>query len=259
MSTLDDIRKGESEVVEFKQELPQKDRQLLKTVVAFANSQTGGRIIFGVADDNKICGVEVDSVATLKDTFINMISEACTPQIYAKISIETLEHKTIVVVDIPHGRHTPYFIKKEGMNNGTYVRIGATTRVAEREQLEDLILEGDNKSYDSVVERDAKPVSNEDVINLAKLIHSYLGDAAKVVTVEQMVGWKLLNRRGCELVPTVAFRLLTYNDLYFARVQCGAFMGNTTSEFLDKKEFEGSVCQQLENHFCKEEHLLLHL
>ena len=54
MSTLDDIRKGESEVVEFKQELPQKDRQLLKTVVAFANSQTGGRIIFGVADDNKI-------------------------------------------------------------------------------------------------------------------------------------------------------------------------------------------------------------
>ena len=36
MATIDDIRMGECEVLEFKQELPQKDRQLLKTVVAFA-------------------------------------------------------------------------------------------------------------------------------------------------------------------------------------------------------------------------------
>ncbi len=247
MSTVDDIRRGESEVLEFKQELPKKDRQLLKTVVAFANSQSGGRIIFGVDDYKNICGIEVDSIAALKDNLINMIAEACTPQIYVSLSVETVENKTIVVAEIPNGRHTPYFIKKEGMNVGTYVRIGATTRNAEREQLEELILEGNNKSYDSVVERDAGPVNNSDIAGLAKLIHSYLGDDAKPVSMEQMVGWKLLSRRANVLMPTVAFRLLTYNDIYFARIQCGAFVGNTTDEFLDKKEFDGSVCKQLED------------
>ena len=246
MATIDDIRMGECEVLEFKQELPQKDRQLLKTVVAFANGYQGGRILFGVQDDGTICGVEVDSIANLKDNLINMISEACTPQIYMDLSIERIADKTVLVAHVPHGRATPYYIKKEGIQHGTYVRIGATTRTAEQEKLEELILEGSNKSYDSVVDREARPVSPQEILDLATQIHEYLGDAAKRITAEQMIGWKLLRRDGDKYMPTVAFRLLTYNDIYFARVQCGAFKGNTTDIFLDKKEFEGSVCEQLE-------------
>ena len=136
MATIDDIRMGECEVLEFKQELPQKDRQLLKTVVAFANGYQGGRILFGVQDDGTISGVEVDSIADLKDNLINMISEACTPQIYVDLSIERINDKSVLVAHVPHGRATPYYIKKEGMQHGTYVRIGATTRAAEQEKLE---------------------------------------------------------------------------------------------------------------------------
>ena len=246
MATIDDIRMGECEVLEFKQELPQKDRQLLKTVVAFANGYQGGRILFGVQDDGTISGVEVDSIADLKDNLINMISEACTPQIYVDLSIERINDKSVLVAHVPHGRATPYYIKKEGMQHGSYVRIGATTRAAEQEKLEELILEGNNKSYDSVVDRDARPVSAQEVTDLATQIHGYLGDTAKKITAEQMIGWKLLRRDGDKLMPTVAFRLLTYNDIYFARVQCGAFKGTTTDAFLDKKEFEGAVCEQLE-------------
>lgn len=246
MAIIDDIRKGESDILEFKQELPQKDRQLLKTVVAFSNSSQGGRIIFGVDDSGLIIGVKPDTVSGLKDNLVNMISEACTPQIYIDLSLETIEDKTLLIATVPHGRATPYYIKKEGLEHGTYVRIGATTRQAEQEKLQELILEGNNKSYDSVVDRDAQPVSEEEVTAFAELVHSYLGDSHKPVTIDQLVGWKLLRRDGSQLMPSIAYRLLTHNDVYFARMQCGAFKGTTTDVFLDKKELSGSVCEQLE-------------
>ena len=51
MSELDEeIKRGESDTLEFKRELPVRERQFLKTVVAFANGK-GGRILFGV--DNR--------------------------------------------------------------------------------------------------------------------------------------------------------------------------------------------------------------
>lgn len=246
MSIQDDIRNGESDILEFKQELPQKDSKLLKTVVAFANGYQGGRILFGVQDDGQINGVDIESIAALKDNLINMISEACVPQIYVTLSVTSVEDKMILVAEIPHGHNTPYYLKKEGLQNGTYVRIGATTRRAEQEKLEELILEGNNRSYDSVVDREAKPANTEDIQALSQLIHSYLGDGKKPVTAEHMVGWRLLQRKGEQLMPTVAFRLLTRNDIYFARVQCGAFAGTTTDVFLDKKELCESVCEQLE-------------
>ena len=38
--TIEDIKQGESEVLEFKREFPDKERKVLKTIVAFANENT---------------------------------------------------------------------------------------------------------------------------------------------------------------------------------------------------------------------------
>lgn len=45
--TVKDIISGESEFIEFKQEVPKKSEVYMKTVVAFANG-SGGKIVFGV-------------------------------------------------------------------------------------------------------------------------------------------------------------------------------------------------------------------
>ena len=37
--TLEEIKRGETDRVEFKREVPQKDKRYLKTVVAFANEK----------------------------------------------------------------------------------------------------------------------------------------------------------------------------------------------------------------------------
>lgn len=54
--TLDELKKGESESVEFKKNIPQDKDKFLKTAIAFANG-AGGRIVFGVENNSwKVTG-----------------------------------------------------------------------------------------------------------------------------------------------------------------------------------------------------------
>ncbi len=53
----DEIMNGETDVLEFKRDMPEDHLKFLKTAVAFANCN-GGRIVFGVADDRSIVGVD---------------------------------------------------------------------------------------------------------------------------------------------------------------------------------------------------------
>ena len=48
--TIEDIKQGESEGLEFKREFPDKERKVLKTIVAFANGN-GGNVVIGVDDE----------------------------------------------------------------------------------------------------------------------------------------------------------------------------------------------------------------
>ncbi|MBQ9207407.1 MAG: putative DNA binding domain-containing protein [Treponema sp.] len=48
--TIEEIKHGETDTLEFKREFPTKDTKLMKTVAAFSNCH-GGRIIFGVDDE----------------------------------------------------------------------------------------------------------------------------------------------------------------------------------------------------------------
>ena len=45
---LDDIKTGETDVLEFKRDIPDDHLKFLKTAVAFANCN-GGRIVFGIS------------------------------------------------------------------------------------------------------------------------------------------------------------------------------------------------------------------
>lgn len=49
------------------------------------------------------------------------------PDIY----MQTIEDKTVIVVDIVEGVQKPYYIKSEGIDAGTYIRVAGTTRPAD--------------------------------------------------------------------------------------------------------------------------------
>ena len=58
--TVKDIISGESEFIEFKQEVPKKSEVYMKTVVAFANG-SGGKIVF-ISDATKGYGVFIEKM-----------------------------------------------------------------------------------------------------------------------------------------------------------------------------------------------------
>ena len=65
--TSEEIKKGETDRLEFKREVPKKDNRYLKTIVAFANGM-GGSVVFGIDDEMlDVVGVPDDGIRQIED------------------------------------------------------------------------------------------------------------------------------------------------------------------------------------------------
>ena len=246
---IEEILKGESEKIEFKENA--KTNTYIKTVVAFANGN-GGKIVFGVKDNKEIVGVENEF--EVMDGIINAISDNCYPMIVPDISLHTLENKTVILVEIEGGKKKPYYLKSKGMQKGTYIRSGATTRIIEEDYvLKELVLEGENKYFDQQVCH-GESVSDEEIEKfcewLEKLARKNSENDTEIrkITRNTLLSWKVLEEKNGRIFPTNAYILLSgkKNWEVSRKIQCGVFKGETRSIFVDKKEFEGSIIMQLE-------------
>ena len=246
---IEEILKGESEKIEFKENA--KTNTYIKTVVAFANGN-GGKIVFGVKDNKEIVGVENEF--EVMDGIINAISDSCYPMIVPDISLHTLENKTVVLVEIGGGKKKPYYLKSKGMQKGTYIRSGATTRIIEEDYvLKELVLEGENKYFDQQVCH-GESVSDEEIEKFCEWLeklarkNSQNDTEIRKITRNTLLSWKVLEEKNGRIFPTNAYILLSGKENWevLRKIQCGVFKGETRSIFVDKKEFEGSIIMQLE-------------
>ena len=127
----------ETHNLEFKEKISDS---FLKTVVAFAN-YSGGEILFGVDDNGEFIGL-----SNLKDDAMvieNKINDFIKPQIGFKIETDD-EEKVIKLIVYP-GDEKPYFYKSK-----SYKRNDSSTVEVDSFELKKLIMEGQNKSYDSL-------------------------------------------------------------------------------------------------------------
>ena len=140
--TLDEILSGESKNIEYKVELPKKSEKYMKTVIAFANT-SGGNLIIGVDDKTgEVTGVDEKSFFQIMDSIADAFADSCEPQIIPDISFQSINDKCIVVVTIYPGMHRPYYLKNQGKQHGTYIRLGATSRPADSTKIRELEIEG---------------------------------------------------------------------------------------------------------------------
>lgn len=241
-----EIKKGESLNLEFKRQLPSEDKKVLKTFVAFANGE-GGKVLFGVEDTTgEIVGIQDTSCAQLQDSITDMISDSCYPQILPLFTWTNIAGKIVLVVEISPSPHCPYYLKSEGKEKGTYIRVGATTRKATPEKIRELEIYGARQTYDEIVEHAVEPVTKGDINQLCKDIRSYRADEGRPVEIEQLVSWRLLKQHHHQYLPSNAFRILTGRGIHFSRIQCAVFSGVDKVNFLDRKEFSGSAYELLE-------------
>ena len=66
------------------------------------------------------------------------------------------------------------------------------------------------------------------------------------VTSAQLINWKLLRCTGASLLASNAYVLLVSDYFPYSKTQCAVFKGKERTVFLDKREFTGSVYEQIE-------------
>ncbi|MDO5422933.1 MAG: ATP-binding protein [Eubacteriales bacterium] len=254
--TIKEILAGESRNVEFKVQRLDKSIKYMKSVVAFANGK-GGRILFGVDDKTRdVVGIPEEEVFQEIDAITNAISDSCEPAIIPDVYLQTIDGKTIIVAEIGAGRQKPYYIKADGMEKGVYIRVSGTTRLADREISRELYYECDGRSYDSVMRTDFE-VSDEDIQNLCRQMKEVAlansksdiqREAVKDVTKNVLLSWGILKKSdGGKIYPTNAYVYLTGQDSFHSRIQCGVFKGTTRSVFVDKRDYDGPLWEQVDN------------
>jgi len=248
---------GESVNVEYKVSVPKDSAKYMKTVVAYANGR-GGKIIFGVDDKTlEVVGMDTDSIFQTIDAITNAISDSCEPTILPDITLQTVEDKTVLVVEIFPGKMRPYYIKSKGMVSGTYVRSAGTTRPVADYMLKELILEGQNRYYDCEV-CEGLTATPEDIERLCAemkvtAIRNTLSEGEKLnvkdVTQNVLISWGVLAEKDGAVVPANAYALLTGQARLQPVIQCAVFKGKDRAYFVDRREFEGSIQDQMEAAF----------
>src|SRR5476649_2083811 len=116
---------NESSILEFKRTLPEND-QIIKTVIGFCN-RNGGKLIIGVDSDGTIVGMSEEEIQKVMEYVNKSIFEASAPPIIAGAHSQRIGDKTLLIIEVSAGMNKPYYRKSEGLDRGTYVRLGRST------------------------------------------------------------------------------------------------------------------------------------
>ncbi len=248
MSNLEAIISNglEGKRIEFKEKFP-TDNKIAKTAIAFSNG-VGGKIIVGVNDLSKeIVGIADKEIFKLEEKISQSIFDNCYPTISPEITIHSINNKNLLVVTIYPGNDLPYFLKSKGKQNGTYIRVGSSNRVATIEIINQLERQKRNISFDSL------PIFgfNEDLPPLNRFVKFYKDKAKRDLSQGDFKSMELLKEEPGELYPTNAMLLLAEKEVrkaYFpyAQIECARFKGTTTSEIIDQISCESPIILQAE-------------
>ena len=105
-------------------------------------------------DLGRVVGIPKEKIFSEIDAITTAISDSCEPVIVPDVYLQTIDEKTIIVVEINAGRQRPYYIKAKGIVDGTYIRVSGTSRLAGIELTAEMYYEDEGRSYDSVARKD---------------------------------------------------------------------------------------------------------
>lgn len=249
---------NESVNLEFKRELDDRTgkKNLLRTIVAFANT-AGGTIIIGVEDKtHEIVGVDPEQAPRIIDDLTNAICDACTPTIAHTFNMLTVDDKLVIKLRVFPGSETPYYVKSLGQEKGTYVRVNSTTRPADEYWLRELQLSGVRRSFDQQMVPGADALTEEDIQTFCDFLYEEAlknaGEkSVRVLRKQDVKNWGIVIEHEGVLFPTHAYFLLMgkHPTLQSAAIQCARYPNNDLSTFLDRKIYTGSLFEQFHKTF----------
>ena len=239
MTLIQQIKNGENKTLEFKEGLPQNE-SIAKTAISFSNT-SGGKLIIGVNDKREIVGIDDENIFELQDRITSIIFDSCSPNILPEIYTVNIDEKLLLVVEIFRGNLMPYYLKSDGKNKGTYIRIGASNRKAAFENIIELERQRRNIGFDEEIYYDIEL----DALDLSPLYEKF-EKTDKKLNDEKLKNLKLIKTEHNITYPTNALMILL-GKFDHCSVKCARFKGTTMELFIDKKEYKGDIFTILEN------------
>lgn len=223
------MRFRETEIVELKSIVMD---DIKKEIIAFANCE-GGTVYVGVADDGKVLGVENADECALQIS--NMVRDAVKPDVTMFIHYETLEcdGKAVVAVNIQRGTNRPYYLAKKGLRpEGVYVRQGYSSVPATDTAIRQMIKETDGDSFE----------------NMRSINQALTFEATKKEFEKRNVAFGQPQMQTLQIVS--ADGIYTNLGLLLSEqcphtIKAAVFEGIDQNVFKDRREFSGSLMQQL--------------
>lgn len=219
----------ESETIELKEIMVD---DVKKELIAFANSE-GGMLYIGVRDDGTVVGVENPDQVSLQIS--NMARDAIKPDVTMFLHYETLEieSKKIVAVRVQRGTDRPYYIAKKGLRPaGVYVRQGYSSVPATDNAIRSMIKETDGDRFEAM-----RSLRQELTFEVVK---KEFESRNLEFSAQQMRTLKLMDHNG---IYTNLAMLLSEQCSH--SIKAAVFQGNDQAVFRDRREFVGSLLQQL--------------
>lgn len=220
----------ESETVELKSELVS---DICKEIVAFANSH-GGTLYVGVADDGTVTGVEDADAVMLR--LNNMVRDSIRPDVTMFVRYETLEiyGKTVVAATVQKGTDRPYYLAAKGLKpSGVYVRNGASADPSTDTAIRKMIKETDGDSFEEM-----RSLEQELTFSAAEKIfqeRDVAFDRPRMQTLGLLTADGIYSNLG-----------LLLSDQCPSTIKTATFSGTDQTVFQDRREFQGSLFQQME-------------
>ena len=208
---------GETNLYDKKEKLEtNKPKSWLKSVSVFANGR-GGKLIFGVKEDNTILGLS--DYQEVSENISEIIKTKMDPNPEFDMEIKELDGKIILILSVFAGKNTPYFVV-DGGTRTAYKRVGNQSVPASRINFFNLSLKGEHISYDSLQSKKKL----EDV-SFKELKIEYKERTGKDFEEKDLKSFGLVND---EKNLTIAGALFgDYYQVYQSRVFCTRWNGLT--------------------------------
>lgn len=233
---------AEATEIDFKADLEvKKPKSWLKSVSSFANG-VGGILIFGVDDNKEIKGLS--DIQKTSEKISELIKEKIEPQpeIIMK-PYKSKEGKEVLCIKVYSGMATPYYYSNDG-NKIAFIRIGNQSVTAPPHILNELILKGQNRTFDSLI-------SEYDIgdYSFTLLEATHRERIGEIMEKRDYISYGLVNQKGKLTNAGVLFsdQCTIRNSRIFCTRWNGVTKGSIFDDAIDDKEFSGSLIYLLDS------------
>ena len=242
MELIDMLRRPEGKTLEFKLDLS-SPQGFLRTAAAFANT-AGGTIVLGVADRTRdVRGVR--NPLDLQRRVAGLIGDSIRPRLLPDITVIRHRDRHVLAVRVHPSASRPHFVKRAGLRNGTFVRVGSANRQADAPLIAEMQRFAIGESFDEW----PIPEANSEALDFRAASEFFA--PVRRLRRRHLESLGLVTPHRSRTVPTVGGmilfgrgRLERFPD---ARIQAGRFAGTDKATILYHARFDGYPVQAIDD------------